>query len=304
MALGIDEKHLGGKHCPCPICGGHDRFRFDDREGRGTYFCSGCGAGDGMQLAMAYTGKGFRELAQEVERLAGVVQPVATKPGRSDADKRAALRRVFAESKPIQRGDKVSSYLAGRGLALHDLPTGLRLHPALAYFDAGKLVGKWPAMLGIVTGPDGKALSIHRTYIQDCTKAHVSASKKLMQGYPLAGGAIRLTPVSERLGIAEGIETALAADELFEMPVWACISTAGMESFEPPENVKHVVIFADHDLNFAGQSAAYRAAHRLALKGIEVEVIVPPAPGDWLDELNRRKGGAPPPRAGCTAGRA
>jgi putative DNA primase/helicase len=293
--MGIDEKHLTGKHCACPVCGGRDRFRFDDQEGRGTFYCSGCGAGDGMQLALAYTGKPFAEVAREVERLAGSLRPAATRPERSDADKRAALRRVYAESQPIQRGDEVCSYLAGRGLALHDLPTGLRLHPGLPYYDAGKLVGKWPAMLGIVTSPTGQALSIHRTYIQDCTKAPVSASKKLMQGYPLAGGAIRLTPVSERLGIAEGIETALAADELFEVPTWACISTAGMESFEPPEKVKHVIIFADHDLNFAGQSAAYRAAHKLAMKGIEVEVIVPPEPGDWLDELNRRKKAAAPP---------
>jgi len=47
-ALGADEKTLSGKHTACPLCGGKDRFRFDDKEGRGTYFCSGCGAGDGV----------------------------------------------------------------------------------------------------------------------------------------------------------------------------------------------------------------------------------------------------------------
>jgi putative DNA primase/helicase len=70
---------------------------------------------------------------------------------------------------------------------------------------------------------------------------------------PLAGAAIRLTPVSRTLGIAEGIETALAASELFEVPVWSCISTTGIESFEPPEGAEHIVIFADNDENFAGQ---------------------------------------------------
>ena len=48
----------------------------------------------------------------------------------------------------------------------------------------------------------------------------------------------------------------------------------------------------DNDQNFAGQAAAYRAAHRLALKGCEVEVCIPPTSGDWLDELNRQR---PPP---------
>ena len=68
--LGADEKTLSGKHGPCPMCGGRDRFRFDDKEGRGTFFCSGCGAGDGVQLAMAITGQTFKEVAQQIERIA------------------------------------------------------------------------------------------------------------------------------------------------------------------------------------------------------------------------------------------
>ena len=94
----------------------------------------------------------------------------------------------------------------------------------------------------------------------------------------------------------QGIETALAASELFEVPTWSCISTSGIESFEPPQGVEHVIVFADHDANYAGQKAAYAAAHRLALKGIEVEVCIPPTVGDWLDELvrmNQQREGIP-----------
>lgn len=36
----------------CPNCGGNTRYRFDDKEGRGTYFCSHCGAGTGVGLVM------------------------------------------------------------------------------------------------------------------------------------------------------------------------------------------------------------------------------------------------------------
>lgn len=290
--LGIDERALSGKHCPCPMCGGRDRFRFDDKEGRGTYFCSGCGAGDGVQLAMGISGLSFRDVARAVERIAGTVRLTPAKAERSDEDKIAFLRRAFRESKPIERGDEAYRYLAGRGLSVYDLPESIRLHPGMSYRDDGEVLGTFPAMLATVTSPMGKAVSIHRTYLQDGRKAPVSAPKKLMQGLPLPGAAIRLTPVSRTLGIAEGVETALAAAELFEMPTWSCISTSGIESFEPPEGVEHVVIFADHDANFAGQATAYRAAHRLALRGIEVEVIVPPTVGDWLDELNQRR---PPP---------
>ncbi len=287
--LGIDERALSGKHGPCPMCGGKDRFRFDNKDGRGTYFCSGCGAGDGVQLAMGITGLSFRDVAAEVERIAGTVRPSTIKPDRSDDDKLAALRRAFRESRPIERGDEACRYLAGRGLRLYDLPECIRFHPGMQYRDGGAVLGTFPVMLATVTDAAGRAVSMHRTYIQDGRKAPVSAPRKVMQGLPLAGAAIRLTPVSRSLGIAEGIETALAAAELFEVPTWSCISTSGIESFEPPQGVKHVVIFADHDANYAGQAAAYRAAHRLALKGYEVEVIVPPDPGDWLDHLIRTK---------------
>lgn len=290
--LGVDGRALSGKHGPCPTCGGKDRFRFDDKEGRGTYFCSGCGAGDGLQLAMGITGLSFRDVAREIERIAGTVRPSVARSERTDDDKLSALRRAYRESRPIEREDEACLYLAGRGLRLHDLPESIRTHSGMAYLDDGKVLGTFPVMLATVTSPTGKAVSIHRTYIQGGRKAPVPAPKKLMQGLPLAGAAVRLAPVSRTLGVAEGIETALAAAELFEVPAWSCISASGIESFEPPEGVEHVIVFADHDANYAGQKAAYAAAHRLALKGIEVEVIVPPSQGDWLDELNRRR---PPP---------
>jgi hypothetical protein len=42
----------GKKLGPCPACGGKDRFRFDDKDGRGTWFCNQCDpkAGDGFEL--------------------------------------------------------------------------------------------------------------------------------------------------------------------------------------------------------------------------------------------------------------
>ena len=291
--LGMDERALSGRHCPCPMCGGRDRFRFDDKDGRGTFYCSGCGAGDGVALAMGITGQSFRDVAAEVERIAGTVRTTQAKAERTDDDKLAALRRAFRESRPIERGDEACRYLAGRGLRLYDLPESIRFHPGMQYRDGGAVLGTFPAMLATVTDAAGRAVSMHRTYIRDCRKAPVPAPKKLMQGLPLAGAAIRLTPVSQTLGIAEGIETAIAAAELFEVPTWSCISASGIESFEPPAGVEHVIVFADNDANFAGQAAAYRAAHRLALKGIEVEVIIPPTVGDWLDELRSRAGAMP-----------
>lgn len=290
LGLGMDASFLTGKHGPCPLCQGKDRFRFDDKDGRGTYFCSGCGAGDGVQLAMGITGLPFKEVAQRIEQLAGVVQQATGKPGRSDDDKLLTLRRVWKESRQVQRGDEAMRYLAGRGLRLYDIPENIRLHPGLTYRDGdGKITGTFPAMLARVTAANGESVSMHRTYLQNGRKAPLAAPKKLMQGLPIAGAAIRLTPVSEVLGIAEGIETALAAAELFEVPVWSCISAQGVESFDPPAGVREVLIFADHDANYAGQKAAYAAAHRLTLKGYAVQIHTPPTVGDWLDVLTARR---------------
>src|SRR5664280_998163 len=80
-ALGIDPVYLKNTHGPCPVCQGKDRFRFDDKGGRGDYFCSCCGAGDGFSLLQKVNNWSFAEAAKQVESIVGKcsVLPV-TKP--------------------------------------------------------------------------------------------------------------------------------------------------------------------------------------------------------------------------------
>lgn len=55
-AFGVDRHALRDEHGPCPACGGNDRFRFDDKNGDGEWYCNQCGgdggggAGDGFML--------------------------------------------------------------------------------------------------------------------------------------------------------------------------------------------------------------------------------------------------------------
>lgn len=80
---GIPVSYLDDKHKPCPSCrDGRDRFRFDDQDGNGTWFCSHCGGrdgsgggGTGMSLLMRVKGWEFKEAARAVEDYLGVPQP-------------------------------------------------------------------------------------------------------------------------------------------------------------------------------------------------------------------------------------
>jgi putative DNA primase/helicase len=102
----------------------------------------------------------------------------------------------------------------------------------------------------------------------------------------LKGAAVRLFDADDVIGVAEGVETAIACHQRDRLPVWSVISTAGMESFVPPDGVRRVVVYADNDANFAGQKAAFALASRLTRENFTVDVRIPPETDtDWLDVL-------------------
>ena len=133
----------------------------------------------------------------------------------------------------------------------------------------------------------GKPAILHRTYLTyEGEKAPLEQPRRLMPGSVPKGAAIRLGQVTEAIGIAEGIETALSASAMFGLPVWATMSTAVMASWEPPAGVERVTIFGDNDNGFGGQAAAYALAHRLTTRKVSVMVRIPhhqTTGNDWND---------------------
>lgn len=287
--LGVAEQYLRPKQGPCPMCEGKTRYRFDDKEGRGTWICNHCGAGNGIGLVMRLRGVDFKSavaLVREVlpDSAAGVVAKE-----RSIEERRLALLRIWDRSTPVMAGDPVDAYLSGRGLKFGS--AGLRCLRSQTYYDEGRKAGVYDAMVAVMKDKDGKGKSLHLTYLLGGRKAPVESPRKIMQALgTVSGCAVRLEKAGRTLGVAEGIETALAASVLFGGPVWAVISANGLASFQWPEEVRKLSIYADHDESFAGQRAAYTLAERAKAKGLEVEVVMPEQKGqDWLDALNEVK---------------
>jgi putative DNA primase/helicase len=290
-AIGVEEKSLSGKHGPCPIpgCGGKDRFRFDDKEGRGTYFCSHCGAGDGIKLFMLVKGVDFKPALDLVRELLPLAPAVKIAKERSARSKAAGLRSIWERARDIKPGGPVDLYLGSRLIVTR--PDALR-EAVLPYYEDGRIVAEHPAMVARITTPDGKGASLHITYVTpDGRKAGVESPKKVMAPVrPMVGGAVRLFECGDTLGVAEGIETSLSAHELFGVPVWPTLNTEMLAGFEWPPSVKRLLIFGDHDVNYAGHKAAYALAYRAHGRGLAVEVKLPgPAGEDWNDVLVERR---------------
>ncbi|HEV7418208.1 MAG TPA: toprim domain-containing protein [Tianweitania sediminis] len=281
------------KHQSCPFCGGKDRFRYTNHADDGRFICNGCGNGTGVDLLMKFKGWDFATAAKEVEAILGDVPLQRTAPkADNDADARAAMQKLWKSAAPITSGDFVDRYLASRCVSQSEYPLFLRKVERLRHEDADNQVSWHPAMVAKVTAPDGKPVNVHRTYLtSDGAKAAVDPVRKLMRGGIAKGSSVRLFDSGPVMGVAEGIETALAASELFRIPVWAAINSTLMTSWEPPEGTSQVLIFGDNDPKFGGQAAANALAHRIACKDISVRVEIPEKQGqDWNDVLIAKRG--------------
>lgn len=274
--FGIPAAVLNGRHHPCPGCGGDDRFRVNTKRiEHGVWFCGGEAKG-GLDLCMHVSGLGFRDVAAKIEELVG----------KDDSPRevvRTATDIAMSKARPLTR----SKYLESRGITR--IPHGLLGVPSLECRDGGEVLGSYPAIIAPLIR-NQKIVTVQATYLQGGKKAPVRVPKKTLPGRyeTINGAAVQLGEWSQPsvLGFAEGVETALSAMQMFGHPVWATLSTAGMRSVDWPTTLERAVIYADNDKNYAGHAAAWHLAHRMAMRGIDVEVRLPPDPGtDWNDVL-------------------
>jgi hypothetical protein len=260
----------------CPFHGEHSpSFHCEDRKGR--YHCFGCGAsGDHFRFLVECEGMRFLEAVSELARRAGIALPendespeqraererrAAEKQAeyearkaeqrkrqeQEDEDTREAAYRRWRERQPLS-GSAGELYLRGRGIGLDLAPYNhVGFHAALPFPREGG-GGIFPALICAVVGPDMRFKGIWRIYITAEGKKAPRDNVKYGLG-PCAGGAIWLGKPGPRINTVEGLETGFSVLSMLRErePVAVCMSTSGLENFEPPPGVKTVLNWPDGD---------------------------------------------------------
>jgi hypothetical protein len=139
-----------------------------------------------------------------------------------------------------------------------------------------------PAMVAAVVDKAGEAVAIQRTLLApDASgKARIERPKRSLGS--LGHASVRLAPAAPVLGIAEGIDTGLSAQELFRLPVW-CALGSNLGRLALPAFVHRVVIFADR--GDAGVTAAEKAATAFRQQRRKVAIEFPSLGKDFNDQL-------------------
>ncbi len=151
-----------------------------------------------------------------------------------------------------------------------------------------------PAMLAAVTTDIG-IIAIHRTFL-DLPSGKLAFFERPKRALGSLGcGAVRIAaPVQGRLGLAEGIESALSAMQLFGIPCWATLGNERFGLVAIPESVRELYLFIDNDAG--GALAEERALKAYAAPSRVIHSRAPASPGfDWNDELKSRLARKPDP---------
>jgi hypothetical protein len=288
----------------------HHAFGLDDD--LLTSNCHGCGAhGTAIDYIMRTRNLGFTEAVQLLLNLPPQrMKTYRTTPRRTDrADVVARAREIWAEATTDYR--LVPLYLYSRWLPDTPPPT-IREHPALF---CPKREARMPALVAAFQASSGRVTAVQRIWLEDRFEvgndkgSRIPDAPKMAKGV-LGDGAMRLARPGPLLGLAEGLETALACLKLFRTPTWGLggLSRLGypahltmptdgskprrVESRAPsvwvPDEVRQLFIFGDG--NEIGRTVAEFAAEwfNRAWRGTgrRAEAVLPEVGyGDFQDKL-------------------
>jgi putative DNA primase/helicase len=296
VGLGLSDKALRGKDTACPICGGKDRFRISNKDGRGTWYCHGERlGGDGIELVKRALRIDFVKAAELIESVVGKATTYGGQSGVCPTDKPKDPLRSWREADANVLGAAVDVYLRGRGIELTAAEAGaLRLHPALWHWPTQT---KWPAMIAAVGPFGGSVVTCHQTFLEPdgSGKAPLEKARLFPSGACPTGGVWFGTPSPDsEFIVAEGIESALSAMRLYGAEAGcAALSDNGIRFLELPRTARAVRIFADNDELGQGVAAATEAGRRWKAEGRTVAVTMATEVGEdandvWMRRLKAR----------------
>lgn len=211
--------------------------------------------------------------------------PLRLKPERPDEAQLRRQRRalaLWAAAEPIA-GTLGEVYLRARGVG-GPLPASLRF---IARLEHAMRPTRHPALIAAVQDSAGEVTAIQRIWLSEDGRAKAGLDPAKAGLGPMRDGAVRLGEPMRMMGVAEGVETALSAQRLFSLPVWASLGASRLKSVWLPKACREVVVFADN--GEAGLRLAREACERFRRQGRSAR-LQPPSPGfgDFNDVLRAR----------------
>ena len=157
--------------------------------------------------------------------------------------------RIWRDAQPL-RASPAKAYLESRGILAAS--PALRFHPRTPLGPKGR-ARFLPAMIAAVSLDEGP-IAIHRTFLSTEASGKAAFEKPKRALGALGEAAVRLfAPVSGKLGLAEGVESAMSAYALTGIPVWATLGNERFGLVSVPESVRAAFCRTS---SFAKESAA------------------------------------------------
>ncbi|MDX7746014.1 DUF927 domain-containing protein [Aeromonas veronii] len=283
-AVGIDIPRRG-KHGPCPACGGKDRFRLDDKGGRGTWICSQCGNGDGLDLVGKVTGRQPKEAAELIAPLVGLSDSGLDHAAReqlhqqqqaraeqehkqAEQQRRKAARRATSISADIKQG--ISPYLERKALSGLPMPLTQRVIAVgeLTYQPGSLVVPLWDEAGGLV----------------NVQLINTEGDKRYLPGGQKAGAFHRIDG-GELVAVVEGYASGLSVQAATGATVYCAMDAGNLLAIAQIARRQHpearLLLCGDNDEGTKGNPGKAKAEHAAATVG--GLVALPSVAGDWND---------------------
>lgn len=282
--LGI-ETPCRGKHGPCPACGGKDRFRLDDKGGRGTFICGQCGAGDGLDLVCRVTSKNPKEAAELVAPLVGLsaggLDPVERERihqqqqaqaeqerKQEEQQRQKAARRAAAIISDCEQG--TPPYVERKGFGSHlNAVNRTLIREGGENYPAGSLVIP-------LTNEAGELVNV-QLIGHDGSKRYLAGGQKAGAFHRIDGG--ELVAVVEGYATGLSVHLAIGATVYCAMDAGNLLAVAQIARRQHP-NVR-ILLCGDNDEGTKGNPGKTKAGQAAATVG--GLVALPSVAGDWND---------------------